>query len=418
MNYLYVYLKTGYIHIKYRDVAKSFYLPLNIYSSEGILDYHHFFYLLKKYIEEFQVPNKTKIILFIANKNIIHINYKVPLIDEDDLENFLRLDLEDYGNLKIEEYKIEYALIKEPNTYELSISLIPLDLFKQFEEIFNRYNLSLLKILPNDKIYRDDGKYIEFDLDGIILIEISRGLCKKYEYIFSDQLLKTYADNGLEASNVINILEGKYDPMTIEIDEDFSLRLINIMTNYSNKIQEFVNENKINLGGILRNTNIYKCLNIKNYYICDNFEVFKNFKFNKIEKRKRNWKIPAIIFLFLLLISANMIYINKLDSKISTLNKNIKKDNVEEQIIDKDLSSDRYQQSNRTFFDKVVSLQKLENENLLFTDYIYEEKSILIKGIAQSEDNLKVFDTYEILEKSSTIEDGLYKFEIRIKMAD
>ena len=119
MNYLYIYLKTGYLYIKYKSRTEIKYLPIDIYSLKGVEDYHHFFYLLKKYIEDMEIPNNTKVILFVTNCDIQYINYKIPKIEEKDLDDFLKFDLEDYGNLNMQDYIINYDYKTYNNIMEL-----------------------------------------------------------------------------------------------------------------------------------------------------------------------------------------------------------------------------------------------------------------------------------------------------------
>lgn len=374
MNYLYIYLKTGYLYIKYKSRTEIKYLPIDIYSLKGVEDYHHFFYLLKKYIEDMEIPNNTKVILFVTNCDIQYINYKIPKIEEKDLDDFLK-----------------------------------------FEEIFDKFKLNLFKILPSNRIFKEDGKYIDFNLDGISFIEIKDGLWKKFDYIFMPELLGLFKNNKLETPNITNILMGKYDQKNQTIDEDFSLKLINILSNYKNKITSFTSNKPVFFTGILGQADILDNLDlnkIKYIYLLNKLE---NFSYKSKSKKDINWKPLCITFVFLLLIFANLLYINKLDRDISKLSEKINKKPIHEQKVNQDLSSDSQQSANEKFLSKIIKIQELENKDLLFTDYIYDKDFIIVKGVTQNKDNLSVFDKYRIIDKNLTLEDGLYKFEIKLK---
>lgn len=60
MNYLYIYLKTGYLYIKYKSRTAIKYLPIDIYSLKGVEDYHHFFIYSKNILKiwKFQIIQK------------------------------------------------------------------------------------------------------------------------------------------------------------------------------------------------------------------------------------------------------------------------------------------------------------------------------------------------------------------------
>ncbi|WP_071026856.1 hypothetical protein [Peptoniphilus raoultii] len=416
MAFLYLYLKSGYLYIKYKDMAKIFYLPLHIYEDGKILDYHHFFYVLKKSIEELNPVKNTQVILFLSAKDFVHINYKVPKLDREDLDNFLSFDLEDYKDIKIDDYKIEYDLKTFDKTYDLSITLIPKVIYERFVEIFKKYNLNLLKIFPCSKILKDDGFYLFIDLNSINFAELRGGLIKKDKYIFLKDLKNLYKDNKLEGENVANILRGKYDIMKEEIDEDLSLRYFNILSNYSREIASFAGDRPLIFTGLLGDSIINKNLGPERKSFIDSFELFKEFLYE--EKKKKKYRIFPLALggIFIILLAANLLYSKSLDQKIEKLEKikleNAKEDDVK---IDTSLSSDRHQDANKRFFEKIEAIQKLEDENIMFTDYIYGDKQIIVRGLTRSEEFLDKLNNYEIVNREVFMEDGLYKFELRIK---
>lgn len=362
-----------------------------------------------------EIPNNTKVILFVTNCDIQYINYKIPKIEEKDLDDFLKFDLEDYGNLNMQDYIINYDYKTYNNIMELSIYLIPKEFYSKFEEIFDKFKLNLFKILPANRIFKEDGKYIDFNLDGISFIEIKDGLWKKFDYIFMPELLGLFKNNKLETPNITNILMGKYDQINQTIDEDFSLKLINILSNYKNKITSFTSNKPVFFTGILGQADILDNLDlnkIKYIYLLNKLE---NFSYKSKSKKDINWKPLCITFVFLLLIFANLLYINKLDRDISKLSEKINKKPIHEQKVNQDLSSDSQQSANEKFLSKIIKIQELENKDLLFTDYIYGKDFIIVKGVTQNKDNLSVFDEYTIIDKNLTLEDGLYKFEIKLK---
>ena len=100
-------------------------LPYRIFWDGEILDYHHFYYKCSKILEKIDFQKSDNLILIFDSSSFIHINYKIPEIDESEIRDFLGLELEDYGDFNLSDYEIFYDFLKEDKILKLSIDLVP-----------------------------------------------------------------------------------------------------------------------------------------------------------------------------------------------------------------------------------------------------------------------------------------------------
>ena len=81
-----------------------------------------------------------------------------------------------------------------------------------------------------------------------------------------------------------------------------------------------------------------------------------------------------------------------------------------------DLSSDRFQERNKKFIEKISEIQKLEDDNLVITSYNFDKGRILVKGLVKDEAYFnKKFKDLNIVSKNFYKENGFNKFEMQIK---
>ncbi len=87
-----------------------------------------------------------------------------------------------------------------------------------------------------------------------------------------------------------------------------------------------------------------------------------------------------------------------------------------EEVEDIDVSSDKFQERNKIFINKISEIQKLEDENLIITDYYFDNGKMTVRGLVKDEDHFnRVFKEINILSKNFYMENGFYKFEMQIK---
>ena len=63
-------------------------LPYRIYRDGKILDYHHFYYKFSKILGKVEFDKKDSLILIFDSSSFMHINYKIPEIDESEIKDF------------------------------------------------------------------------------------------------------------------------------------------------------------------------------------------------------------------------------------------------------------------------------------------------------------------------------------------
>ena len=117
----------------------------------------------------------------------------------------------------------------------------------------------------------------------------------------------------------------------------------------------------------------------------------------------------------LILIISNLFYYKKLKNENEIISEKIKIQEVTEGE-DIDLSSDRFQEKNKKFIEKISEIQKIEDENLVITSYNFDKGRIVVRGLVKDEDYFnKTFKDIDIVSKNFYKENGFNKFETQIK---
>lgn len=420
-------LNDGFVNIfdktKSEEEKNSVPMPYRIYRDGNILDYHHFFYKMGKIFKKLDLNKRDKSYVIFDSSEFIHINYKIPEIDESEIIGFLNLELEDYGGFNLDDYEIFYKKKSLGDNLELSINLVPKDMILKIEEVLDKLEVKNYEILPESQTFSKDGKFLEVQATYIKLISIEDELVKSYEKMYDENIEKIIEDNGLEEKNASNIINLRYDIEEQKVEEDFLFKYKNYFIRHINKIEKFASGDKIYLFGKIADSETIKDL-LKSYsnldfeYFGENLELnilkTKEKEKNKTKKDKNyvNYILPLAI---LILIISNLFYYKKLKNENEIISEKIKTQEVTEGE-DIDLSSDRFQEKNKKFIEKISEIQKLEDENLVITSYNFDKGRIIVRGLVKDEDYFnRTFKDIDIVSKNFYKENGFNKFEMQIK---
>ena len=420
-------LNDGFVNIfdktKSEEEKNSVPMPYRIYRDGNILDYHHFFYKMGKIFKKLDLNKRDKSYVIFDSSEFIHINYKIPEIDETEIRGFLNLELEDYGDFNLDDYELFYKKRSLGDNLELSIDLVPKDMILKIEEILDKLEVKNYETLPESQTFSKDGKFLEVQANYIKLISIEDELVKSYEKIYDENIEKIIEDNGLEEKNASNIINLRYDIEEQKVEEDFLFKYKNYFTRHINKIEKFANGDKIYLFGKIADSETIKEV-LKSYsnldfdYIGENleFDISKTKEKEKNKTKKNKNYINFILSLaILILIISNLFYYKKLKNENEIINEKIKTQEVAESK-DTDLSSDRFQEKNKKFIEKISEIQKFEDENLVITSYTFDKGRIIVRGLVKDEDYFnKTFKDIDIVSKNFYKENGFNKFEMQIK---
>ena len=420
-------LNDGFVNIfdktKSEEEKNSVPMPYRIYRDGNILDYHHFFYKMGKIFKKLDLNKRDKAYVIFDSSEFIHINYKIPEIDETEIRGFLNLELEDYGDFNLDDYEIFYKKRSLGDNLELSIDLVLKDMILKIEEVLDKLGVKNFEILPESQTFSKDGKFLEVQATYIKLISIEDELVKSYEKIYDENIENMIEENGLEEKNASNIINLRYDIEEQKVEEDFLFKYKNYFIRHINKIEKFANGDKIYLFGKIADSETIKDLlksysNLEYEYFGENLEFnilkTKEKEKNKTKKDKNyvNYILPLAI---LILIISNLFYYKKLKNENEIISEKIKTQEVTEGE-DIDLSSDRFQEKNKKFIEKISEIQKLEDENLVITSYNFDKGRIIVRGLVKDEDYFnKTFKDIDIVSKNFYKENGFNKFEMQIK---
>lgn len=420
-------LNDGFINIfdetKKEEEKISIPMPYRIYRDGNILDYHHFFYKMGKVFKKLDLNKKDKVFIIFDSTSFIHINYKVPEIDESEIRDFLKLELEDYGDFNLSDYEIFYKKNSIGSTLNFSIDLVPKKMIEALKEVLEKLEVTNYEILPEAQSLSGDGKFVEIQAAYIKLISLEDKLVKTYKKIYDENIEGMIGDNELEEKNASNIINLCYDIEEQNVEEDFLFKYRNFFLRHISKLENYAGGDKIYIFGRIADSETIKDLlksysNLEFEYIGENLEVSlpdaKEKKKARINKNKNyiNFILPLAI---LILITFNLIYYNKLKKEKELTSKMISSQEVEanERI---DLSSDRFQEKNKKFIEKITEIQKLEDDNLVITSYNFDKGRIMIKGLVKDEAYFnKKFKELNIVSKNFYKENGFNKFEMQIK---
>ena len=398
-------------------------LPYRIFRDGEILDYHHFYYKFSKILEKIDFQKNDNLILIFDSSSFIHINYKIPEIDDSEIKDFLALELEDYGDFDLSDYEIFYDYEKENKILNLSIDLVPRKLIFKLREVLDKLGIKNFEIIPEAKSIKKDGKFIEINPRYIKFMSVKNNLVNFYKKIYDENIEKLIDDNNLEEENASNIINLRYDPEETKIDEDFLFRYINYFINHIKEMENFSKGEEVYLfGNICDSKEIKDALssysNLKYKILEEDIHNKASIKRETKEKNIRKKKNPINLILALAMaaiIIFNLLYYFNLKKENEISLKDIK-DVKNEEVEEIDTSSDKFQERNKIFIDKISEIQKLEDKDLIITNYYFDNGRMTVNGIVKDEEYFnKAFSDINILSKNFYKENGFYKFEIQIK---
>ena len=398
-------------------------LPYKIFRDGEILDYHHFYYKFSKILEKIDFEKNDNLILIFDSSSFIHINYKIPEIDDSEIKDFLALELEDYGDFDLSDYEIFYDYEKENKILNLSIDLVPRKLILKLREVLDKLDIKNFEIIPEAQSIKKDGKFLEINPRYIKFMSVKNNLVNFYKKIYDENIEKLIDDNNLEEENASNIINLRYDPEETKIDEDFLFRYINYFINHIKEMENFSKGEEVYLfGNICDSKEIKDALssysNLKYKILEEDIHNKASIKRDKKEKNIRKKKNPINLILALAMaaiIFFNVLYYFNLKKENEISLKDIK-DVKNEEVEEIDTSSDKFQERNKIFIDKISEIQKLEDKDLIITNYYFDNGKMTVNGIVKDEGYFnKVFSDINILSKNFYKENGFYKFEIQIK---
>ena len=197
----------------------------------------------------------------------------------------------------------------------------------------------------------------------------------------------------------------------------------NYFIRHINKIEKFASGDKIYLFGKIADSETIK--EVLKYYSNLDFEYLgENLEFNILKtkekeknktKKDKNYVNYILPLAILILIISNLFYYKKQKNENEIISEKIKTQEVTEGE-DIDLSSDRFQEKNKKFIEKVSEIQKLEDENLIITSYNFDKGRIIVRGLVKDENYFnKTFKDIDIVSKNFYKENGFNKFEMQIK---
>ena len=417
-------ISDGFIKINKNDKEElNIPLPYKVFRNGEILDYHHFYYKCSKILEKIDFQKSDNLTLIFDSSSFIHINYKIPEIDESEIRDFLDLELEDYGDFNLSDYEIFYDFLKEDKILKLSIDLVPRKLILKLREVFEKLEVENLEIIPEPKSINKKGKFIEIEPTYLKFIVVKNNLVNTYEKIYDDNIEKLILDNKLEEENASNIINLRYDPEEDKIDEDFLFRFKNYFISHIREMENFSKGEEVYLfGNICDSKEIKDALssysNLKYKILEEDLHKKLPIKKEKKEKKTRKKKSPINFILPLamaIVIIFNVLYYFNLKKENERALADVKEVKTEE-VEDIDVSSDKFQERNKIFIDRISEIQKLEDENLIITDYYFDNGKMTVRGLVKGEDYFnKVFKDINILSKNFYMENGFYKFEMQIK---
>lgn len=398
-------------------------LPYKIFRDGEILDYHHFYYKFSKILEKIDFEKNDNLILIFDSSSFIHINYKIPEIDDSEIKDFLALELEDYGDFDLSDYEIFYDYEKENKILNLSIDLVPRKLIIKLREVLDKLGIKNFEIIPEAQSIKKDGKFLEINPRYLKFMSVKNNLVNFYKKIYDENIEKLIDDNNLEEENASNIINRRYDPEEQKIDEDFLFRYKNYFISYIREMEKFAGDEEVYLfGNICDSVEIKDALssysNLKYKILEEDIHNKASIKRGEKEKNIRKKKNPINLILALAMaaiIFFNVLYYFNLKKENEISLKDIK-DVKNEEVEEIDTSSDKFQERNKIFIDKISEIQKLEDKDLIITNYYFDNGKVTVNGIVKDEDYFnKVFSDINILSKNFYKENGFYKFEIQIK---
>lgn len=411
-------------------------IPREVIVDGEILDFSHLFYIVKKYSENSRLSN---IILIISSSSILEINLTLPKVKDEEIEEMARYEIEDMLPVSIDDYYLRYTSNILDESIEVKVGLLKKSIKDKYLELFNDLNIKVSELYSISDTSLDSD-FINYSINNIFSningIKIND---------FDNLICKIMGENKISYLSLTNIIDDKFEDMSNEEKERIKSKAwINIYSKLTYLKSKLSSKKLYFMGELL--TDRVKA------HIEDDFKSEVEFlslkdlkfdtKFSYIDGKKING-IKKYLFLSLFLIINLLIYVglsynvnNRADS-ISALNEeknslsaNIKSQNFNELKTKNDdlkkqaeLNKKVKDELNRNlkFEDIVIKLESLNGEDVICTDYSYDNGIIYVSGISRDESKLlETFNSlgikYELAQKD--INDGIISYRILIELEE
>ncbi|RVU55306.1 hypothetical protein [Anaerosphaera multitolerans] len=433
------------------EEVREFNIPKNIITDGEIKDYHHIFYLLKKFLKVEEISLKTDIVVFFNSSKILTLNINLPKLQEREIESAVEYQLRISLSENYDNFYIRFNKFYNGENYNINVFLVPKLLIEEYLSIFKNLNLKISGLYYLNSVLAENMKcenIVLFSFNTLSILNQKENSFKIKNYFLNDYL--SFLNNhNLEYYNALNILDGKYDNTSSEIKEKFKkFEILNRMERFS-IVERDLAEGSILFEGNLITDKIKEDLQ-RNF---DNRELYFNmdyetlklnkdlnfFETKKSNKNKVDYKILFVVLAFLIF---NFLVYKDLNYKVNMGKDEFESLKSEEINIDlkiKELDFNRIIEDNNKIklnlekerrlteisnnlkmFEKIfLDMESKVNENVLFTDYIFENPNLYIMGLSK---DLEVVNKIleEINYKSKIIEnnsiDGIINFKILIEL--
>ncbi len=429
------------IKILAKDKDIEFEVPKSIIEDFEIIDKNNLFYIFKKFFENNPMEN---FIIISPSSKFLSYEISLPKIKKEDIHSMVYYELESLLPVDIDNYNTKYDYVESGNEYHVEARLIEKKVLKDYIEIFERLNKNLLGIYSIRDIFRikDDENMIFFGLSNICILKSNR-----VKVMYINEFKNLLEDLDLEYYSLLNILDGKY----YEIDDNIKMKV-------RERSDIILYEKTILVANMLgKGTATFfgsALFDITKKYISQFVDTGAkrfgigirdmdlNEKFNFIDKKKkRNKGILYFLLVFLIFNSSLYFYLNRtladregeivaLNEEHGNLKRQIEGINIEklkednETLLEKQRKENNIKEkikNNKNFENLFIELEKIENDDLLFTSYDYRNGTLYISGIAKSkkvvEDIIKNIE-YELKIINNEIENNLLNFKIEVKFGE
>lgn len=443
------------ITMKYLDFKKEIILEHSIIRNGYILDENYLFYLLNKFLKENKIKNNIDTNIYIISSDIININLELPIINDDEINSMIFYEIEDKYLLNLENYKYKFKYIKNEENIKVEVILLPKEIIIDYIELFKKLKLNLVGLYSYTE-------YINSKLKENIIIYLNISHCiilindfeKVYiNTIFSEDISNLINKNSLNIEDFLEILEINENKAEDKSFNELRNRMINLKDNQVNLINSYIN--KYNLP-------IFFTENLYSVKIVEDLEKYNEIKLNFLDievfpkdnlqllnfiefKIKKNILKREYVFIILFLVIFNVLIFKninnknkKLENEIVYLNESINNNKKilntmnPEKIIsenkrlkslkEEDDNLKKLSKNNKYFENLVIYFENLDKEDILVTNYEFNESLIYIKGIVNDInilDNIKKDIEYKTRLIENNVQDDLIvNFKLEIELGD
>ncbi|MBP2025160.1 hypothetical protein [Peptoniphilus stercorisuis] len=443
------------ITMKYLDFKKEIILEHSIIRNGYILDENYLFYLLNKFLKENKIKNNIDTNIYIISSDILNINLELPIINDDEINSMIFYEIEDKYLLNLENYKYKFKYIKNEENIKVEVILLPKEIIIDYIDLFKKLKLNLIGIYSYTE-------YINSKLKENIIIYLNISHCiilindfeKVYiNTIFNEDISNLINENSLNIEDFLEILEINENRAEDKSFNELRNRMINLKDNQVNLINSYIN--KYNLP-------IFFTENLYSVKIVEDLEKYNEIKLNFLDievfpkdnlqllnfiefKIKKNTFKREYVFIILFLVIFNVLIFKninnknkKLENEIVYLNESINNNKKilntmnPEKIIsenkrlkslkEEDDNLKKLSKNNKYFENLVIYFENLDKEDILVTNYEFNESLIYIKGIVNDInilDNIKKDIEYKTRLIEKNVQDDLIvNFKLEIELGD